>query len=168
MDWRPPQDPEPFPASGWVRHIIAHYDRLPATLFFAPPDVPTTSRIFSPSGPGSIAAARAETEDFAIWGTRVIDMPAAMHTTFCDIVWPLVEKRKLKRSCPERVVTMAEPILMVSKRRILQTPKETWIKVLHLLDNKVADKGNDELLKFGWHLFFGMGAVLQPRFMHEH
>ena len=63
---------------------------------------------------------------------------------------------------------MAEPLMMVSKRRILQTPKETWVKVLKLLDNKVADKGNDQLLKFGWHLLFGMGAVLQPRFMHEH
>ena len=144
-----------------MRHIIAHYDRLPGSLFFAPPDVPSSSRVFSPSGPGSIAAARAESDDFAIWGSvrcprtgytryfrciryiryirrsmrrpratscagarsmhrlylsgmplltrdlrdlpqRVIDMPASMHTTFCDIVWPLVEKRKLKRSCPER------------------------------------------------------------------
>jgi len=164
--------PTPFPISGWVRHILAHWKKLPDGVFFAPASVPLTSPVFSPSGAGSIAAAMTESEDFAMWGSRVIDMPASLHTTFCDVVWPLVsrhgEKRKLKRSCPERVVTMAEPLIYVSKRRLLQTPYETWQKVLTLVDDAAADKGNDELLKYGWHLLFGQGAVLQPRFMHEH
>jgi len=164
--------PTPFPVSGWARHIIAHWKKLPDGIFFAPATVPSTSPVFSASGAGSIAAALAESPDFAMWGSRVIDMPASLHTTFCDVVWPLVsrhvEKRKLKRSCPERVVTMAEPLLYVSKRRLQQTSLETWQKVLSLLSDATANKGHDELFKFGWHMLFGQGAVLQPRFMHEH
>ncbi|KAL1530285.1 hypothetical protein AB1Y20_001196 [Prymnesium parvum] len=163
--------PTPFPVSGWVRHIIAHYKRLPDILFFAPSDVPASSRLFSSAGRGSIIAAMKESADFGMWGTRIVDMPAAMHTTFCKVVWPLTaraEKRKLKRSCPERVVTMAEPVILVSKSRILNTPLETWKKVLSLLEDATAGKGNDELFSFGWHLLFGQGTVLPPRFMHEH
>jgi len=161
--------PKPFSVSGWVRHIIAHYNRLPDVLFFAPANVPRSSRVFSPSGAGSVPAAMAESAEFGVWGSRVIDMPAALHARFCDIVWPLASaKRTMQRSCPERVVTMAEPLILVSKRRVQRTPLATWQKVLQLLDDSVADKGNDELLKFGWHMLFGQAAVLQPRFMHEH
>ena len=58
--------------------------------------------------------------------------------------------------------------MYVSKRRIVQTPLNTWRKVLELLDNQQADAGNDVLLDFGWHIFFGQPPVLQGRFMQRH
>jgi len=106
----------------------------------------------------------------------VVDLPASMHANFCDVMWPLIQtterhaggKARKRSSCPERVVTMAEPLMYVSKRRILSTPKATWERVLALLDSKAAKAANDDLIKFAWHMLFGQAAVLQPRFMHEH
>jgi len=166
--------PTPVPVSGWVRHIVAHYGKLPPYVFFVPPVVPTTSRVFAKHGPGSIANAMRDSADFGIWGSRVVDMPASLHTTFCDVMWPLIQTtergsgKARKRSCPERVVTMAEPLMYVSQRRILSTPIETWKKVLALLDDAKTKSANDELVKFAWHMLFGQAAVLQPRFMHTH
>lgn len=167
--------PAPLAASGWVRHIVAHYNKLPDIVFFTPSIVPKTSRVFDASGRASIGAVMRDSPEFGMWGSRVVDMPAAMHTSFCDVMWPLIQTterqsggKARKRSCPERVVTMAEPLMFVSKRRILSTPKETWAQVLRLLDNKDTKAANDELIKFAWHMLFGQAAVLQPRFMHEH
>ena len=84
-------------------------------------------------------------------------------------MWPLIANVKpRKRGCPERVVTMSGALMYASKRRIVQTPLNTWRKVLELLDNAAADAGNDVLLEYGWHLLFGQPAVLQGRFMQRH
>ena len=50
----------------------------------------------------------------------------------------------------------------------MQTPLNTWRKVLALLDDAEAKAGNDALLEHGWHLLFGQPAVLQGRFMQRH
>ena len=63
---------------------------------------------------------------------------------------------------------MSGALLYASKRRIMQTPLNTWRKVLALLDDAEAKAGNDALLEHGWHLLFGQPAVLQGRFMQRH
>ena len=161
-----------FPAYGWVRHIVAHYHKLPELLFFAKPDVPTDSRVFLKEGKGSIPEALAESPDFSLWGTHVVELPAALHEQWCAKVWPLAASgaspKARKRGCPERVVTMSGPLMYVSKRRVVQTPLNTWRKVLELLDSSTQDAGNDVLMDFAWHVFFGQPPVLQGRFMQRH
>ena len=48
------------------------------------------------------------------------------------------------------------------------TPLNTWRKVLELLDSSTQDAGNDVLMDFAWHVFFGQPPVLQGRFMQRH
>ena len=166
---RVPHDTKGLPVSGWVRHIVAHYHKLPELLFFTKPDTPADSRVFLPQGKGSIQEALAESPDFSLWGTHVLELPEALKAAWCANVWPLVSSAKpRKRSCPERVVTMSGALLYASKRRIMQTPLNTWRKVLALLDDAEAKAGNEVLLEHGWHLLFGQPAVLQGRFMQRH
>lgn len=103
---RIPHPAHSLPLSGWVRHIVAHYKKLPEYVFFAPASVPTTSAVFSPS---ALTQTAQQSRDFAIWGSHVVEMPASLHTQFCAKLWPLSNKAH-KRSCPERVVTMADAI----------------------------------------------------------
>ena len=67
---RIPHDTKGFAISGWVRHIVAHYHKLPDLLFFTKPDTPAASRVFLPRGKGSIQEALAESPDFSLWGAR--------------------------------------------------------------------------------------------------
>jgi len=166
---RVPHDTQGLPLSGWVRHIVAHYHKLPELLFFARPDAPPDSRVFHGQGKGSIQDALAESPDFSLWGTAPVELPAALHAAWCAAVWPLVSSVKpRKRSCPERVATMSGAMMYVSKRRILMTPLNTWRKVLALLDDAALHSGNEVLLDHGWHMLFGQPAVLQNRFMQRH
>ena len=68
---RIPHDTKGFAISGWVRHIVAHYHKLPDLLFFTKPDTPAASRVFLPRGKGSIQEALAESPDFSLWGARL-------------------------------------------------------------------------------------------------
>jgi hypothetical protein len=45
---RIPHDSNGFAVSGWVRHIVAHYHKLPELLLFTKPDTPAESRVFLP------------------------------------------------------------------------------------------------------------------------
>ena len=80
-------------------------------------------------------------------------------------VWPLARKAR-KRNCPERVVAMANAVMRVSRARILATSRETWTRVRALLEG--GETANEQLLAFGWHIFFGQPAVLQHRAMTRH
>ena len=57
---RIPNDGPGFEVAGWVRHIVAHYHKLPDLIFFAKPDVPSDSRVFLREGKGSIQEALGE------------------------------------------------------------------------------------------------------------
>jgi len=169
---RVPAAPDGLASAGWVRHIVAHYHKLPELLFFARPDIPADSRVFLKDGKGSIQEALAESPDFSLWGSHVVELPANLRDAWCAKVWKLASQsanvKARKRGCPERVVTMSSAAMYVSKRRLLQTPLNTWRQLLELLDSKQLDAGNDALMDFGWHVFFGQPAVLQGRFMQRH
>ena len=47
-------------------------------------------------------------------------------------------------------------------------PRTMVLKVLELLDSAQQDVGNDVLMDFAWHIFFGQPPVLQGRFMQRH
>jgi len=72
---RIPHDTKGFAISGWVRHIVAHYHKLPDLLFFTKPDTPAASRVFLPRGKGSIQDALAESPDFSLWGAHLSSSP---------------------------------------------------------------------------------------------
>ena len=150
------------PHAAWVRHIVNNYKRLPEYVFFAPPSVPATSSVFSP---GTLIGTMQSSPDFGIWGSHVVEMPNAMYAGFCAKVWPFAHKAR-RKSCPERVVTMADAVTMVSRRRIENVPLETWKSLLAIVE---ADGGKHaELLGYGWHLLFGQPAVLAHRSMSRH
>ena len=94
-------------------------------------------------------------------------MPSAMYTDFCAKLWPFAAKAR-RKSCPERVVTMADAVTMVSRRRIENVPIETWKSLLQLVEGKGSKPSDAELLGFGWHLLFGQPAVLAHRSMSRH
>merc|ERR1719502_163920 len=168
---RIPADGKGFPILGWVKHIIAHYKKLPPVVFFTRESVPKESRAFSKDGMGSIQAAQRELPDFAMWGSYVVEMPSSLHDAFCAKIWPLaqtISKKLSRKGCPERVVSMANSMMMVSKERLTATPLATWKAVAALLDDVQSDAGNDQLLDFGWHVLFGQNPLLQPRFMQRH
>ena len=58
-----------------MRHIVAHYHKLPDLLFFTKADTPAASRVFLPRGKGSIQDALAESPDFSLWGARLSSSP---------------------------------------------------------------------------------------------
>ena len=158
-----------LPLSSWVKHIVTHYSKLRAGddaeyLFFAPSTVPVSSNVFSAS---ALQQTLKASPDFGMWGSHVVEMPTALHTDFCAKVWPFAAKAR-KRSCPERVVTMADAVTMVSRRRILNVHLETWKALLKLVEGPDADPVNEQLLAFGWHQFFGQPSVLAHRAMSRH
>ena len=71
-----------------------------------------------------------------------------------------------RKSCPERVVTMADAVTMVSKRKILNLPLSTWQSLEKLLSDR--DPAHEQMLAYGWHLLFGQPAVLTHRSMSRH
>jgi len=151
-----------LPSLGWIRHIVEHYRTLPEFLFFSPASVPTSSPLFAPT---AVSDAISVSPDFSIWGSQVVEMPASMQTRFCAKVWPLAAKAR-KRTCPDRIVTMTNAVMRVSRTRILATPHETWRRVLALLEG--GEAANEQLLAFGWHLLLGQPAVLHHRVMVRH
>jgi len=159
---RIPHTTHALPLSAWVKHIVAHYKKLPEYVFFAPAVVPTSSSVFSA---GALVQTLKTSRDFGMWGSHIVEMPAALHTEFCAKLWPFAKKAH-KRSCPERVVTMADAVTMVSKRRILDVPIETWRALGKLL--AAGSPVHEQLLAYGWHLLFGQPAVLAHRAMSRH
>jgi len=105
--------------------------------------------------------------DFSVWGSHVIEMPSSLHTEFCARVWVHTPKAR-KRSCPERVVTMADAVTMVSRRKILNVPLSTWKALLGLVSGPSATPEGEQLIRFGWHLLFGQPPVLSHRAMSRH
>lgn len=89
----------------------------------------------------------------------------AVHTEFCAKLWPFATKAH-KRSCPERVVTMADAVTMVSKRKITNVNLSTWQALEKLLGDR--NPVHEQLLAYGWHLLFGQPAVLAHRAMSRH
>jgi len=160
---RIPHPAKSLPLSAWVRHIVTKYHKLPEYLFFAPAVVPTSSSVFSPNA--LTQTLKSTSHDFGMWGSHVVEMPAALMTDFCAKLWPYTAKAH-KRACPERVVTMADAVTMVSKRKILNVPLSTW-KALDALLAKKNPK-DEQLLAYGWHLLFGQPAVLAHRAMSRH
>ena len=156
------------PLSAWVKHIVQHYAKLPELLFFAPAVVPASSSIFKPR---TIGRAIASTPDFAIWGSHVVEMPEALHTDFCAKLWPFAAKAR-RRQCPERVVTMADAVVMVSRRHIQDVPLATWKALLALVATPTSGAtvahAEEQLLAYGWHMLFGQPAVLGHRTILRH
>jgi len=166
---RIPHGGNKLPLSAWVKHIVEHYGKLRAGadaeyIFFAPASVSSASNVFSVS---ALQQTLKSSPDFGMWGSHVVEMPAALHTEFCAKVWPFAAKAR-KRSCPERVVTMADAVTMVSRRRILNVHLETWKALLKLVEGPNAEPINEQLLAFGWHQLFGQPAVLAHRAMSRH
>jgi len=151
------------PLSAWVRHIVAHYDKLPEHIFFAPAQVPTSSNVFKPQ---SLAQSVRAAPDFGVWGSQVVEMPETMHTAFCAKIWPFAAKAR-KRGCPERIVTMADAVMMVSRRRIQAIPKAMWKSILALVDDP-NETDNEQLLLYGWHVLVGQPAVMAHRTVSRH
>ena len=148
------------PLSAWVKHIVTKYETLPELLFFAPASVEPSSSLFSPSA----VVDATKGSDFAVFGSHVVEMPASMHTSFCAKLWPHTAKAR-KRSCPERVVTMANAVMLASRQRIRAVPLATWQALLELASESPESA---QLLFYGWHLFFGEAAVLARRSITRH
>ena len=103
-------------------------------------------------------------------------MPQSLHADFCARLWPFAAKAR-RKSCPERVVTMADAVTMVSRRRIQNVPLTAWKSLLALVSDapspasgarRPPDARNEQLLAFGWHLLLGQPAVLAHRSMSRH
>ena len=60
--------------SVWVRHIVAHYHKLPEYVFFTPTSVPTVSSVFSAQ---ALTQTMQSSRDFGMWGSHVIEMPTS-------------------------------------------------------------------------------------------
>ena len=88
-----------------------------------------------------------------------------MRDDYCTRVHTLFNRRK--RACPERVVTMADSVLFVSRDRIRAAPLWLWGSVQALLDGPNA-AANAQLMEFAWHQLFGQQAVLHSHQMHRH
>ena len=166
---RIPHTMSKLPLSGWVKHVVDHYAKLSVGddaeyVFFTPATLPTTSSVFSSR---TLQQAMRQKTDFSVWGSHVIEMPSSLHTEFCARVWVHTPKAR-KRSCPERVVTMADAVTMVSRRKILNVPLSTWKALLGLVSGPSATPEGEQLIRFGWHLLFGQPPVLSHRAMSRH
>ena len=93
-------------------------------------------------------------------------MPSSLHTEFCAKLWPFATKAR-RKGCPDRVVTMADAVTMVSRRRIQNVPLEAWKSLLDLVKGN-SDPRHEQLVAFGWHLLLGQPAVLAHRTMSRH
>lgn len=159
---RIPHPQHSLPLASWVRHIIAHYKKLPEYVFFAPASVPASSSVFSAA---SLSQSAKASNGFGVWGSHVVEMPQSLMADFCAKMWPHTPKAH-RKGCPERVVTMADAVTMVAKRHILHVPLESWRSLEKLLADK--SPANEQLLAYGWHLLFGQSAVLAQRSMSRH
>jgi len=154
------------PLSAWVKHIFSRYKTLPDMLFFAPATVSTSSKVFSPSAVSEAMAGSGG--EFAVWGSHVIEMPESLHTAFCAKIWPFAKKART-RGCPERVVTMADSVVMVSRRRVQMLSQTSWKQLYDLVSTPdAAGAANEQLLAYGWHLLLGQPAVLPHRTSSRH
>uniref|UniRef100_A0A7S0L1S9 Amine oxidase domain-containing protein n=1 Tax=Coccolithus braarudii TaxID=221442 RepID=A0A7S0L1S9_9EUKA len=148
-------------AVGWARHVSAHYQKLPERIVFVRGGLPADSALLS-KGSGVDKFANS---DFHMWGSHVAELPLSLRSDFCQIAWPLVQRvRRHSRSCPERVLTMSNSAMFVSKRRLLAAPIDVWQSLLALLSDRAAAT-NGQVIDFAWHLLFGQPAVLPGRAM---
>jgi len=152
------------PLSAWVRHIIYHYSKLPEMVFLAPASVPPSSNVFRSEVISQ--AVRGSKSDFGIWGSHVIEMPENMRTAYCSKMWQYAAKSR-KRGCPERIVSMADAVFMVSRERIHSISPETWKSILKLVDEP-AEAENEQMLLYSWHLLLGQPAVMAHRTLSKH
>ena len=154
--------------SGWVRHIVAHYAKLPQTLYLLGA-LPT--RGSGPLSSREIAAAREASADFGVWGSGVARMTDAMRADFCARLWPLVpEGSKARRDgdeCPSSLASTSEPQFFVSRRRVLGTGLATWRKLLALLEHPTEAERNEKLLRHSLHVFLGQPPHLPQRLMRD-
>lgn len=95
-----------------------------------------------------------------------MEMPESLHATFCAKLWPFAAKAR-KRSCPERIVTMADAVMMVSRRRIQAIPEAAWKSILKLVDEP-AESDTEQMLLHSWHLLLGQPAVMSHRTVSKH
>ena len=163
----PPAEHGTTEVAGWLRHIIAHYKKLPDVVFFASSAVPPSSTAFTTA---KMTEAFKVSSDFGMWGTRAVQLPGSKLAEFCARVagadWAVeMYGTKFKHGCPERVVTMSDPLFFVSKRRIKATPLEAWKKVLKAVTTSASSA---ELIEYGWPMLFGQPSNLPARFMHQH
>jgi len=154
------------PQSGWVRHILAHYRKLPNLLVFVRGNVPASSAAFAAK---SIETALAKMGEFHMWGTHMAELPSGMRPLFCKKIWPLVQRaRSFSKSCPERVLTMASSLFFASRKRIHAVPEAVWQEVAALLAEPANGEDLGQLIDFAWHMLLGQPAVLQGRLMSTH
>ena len=153
------------PISGWVQHIVSRYSTLPDVLLFTPATVSKTSKVFTAA---ALTEAMATAGDFAVWGSHVVEMPQSLHTAFCAKIWPFAKKARTK-PCPDRVVSMADAVLMVPRRRVQLLTLQTWKQLYDLIKGSDAESAkNAQLLEFGWHLLLGQPAALPHRASAKH
>lgn len=151
--------------SSWIQHIIMHYKKLPEKIFFTPATVSESSKVFRPS---ALIETIGSSEGFAVWGSQVMEMPSALRDAFCTRLWPFATRAR-KRSCPERVVTMADAVVMLSRERIQKLSLQSWKQLFNLVSTADATGlENEQLLVFGWHLLLGQPAVLPHRASSRH
>jgi len=150
------------PLSAWVRHIATNWRKLPEFVFFAPAQVPSSSNVFR----SQVVSQAARSGDFGVWGSHVIEMPETMRTVFCSKFWPFAAKAR-KRGCPERIVTMADAVMMVSRSRIHKIPESDWNSILKLVDEP-SETDNEQVLLYSWHLLLGQPAVMAHRTVSRH
>jgi len=158
------------PDAAWVRHIVGHHAKLPPVVVFAPPDLSATSSLVSAGG---LPAALAESPDFGAWGAAgASNMPAELHATFCQTLWPLIKQaRSFDRPCPDRVVGMGSEgstAYYVAAARIKGVPLPVWQKLLQLLLDKNSNDAVAKALGYSWHIFFGERAMLKPGQVRKH
>jgi hypothetical protein len=165
---RIPQPSSSHAVSGWLRHIVAHYAKLPERLFFAAGSTPASSSLFASQDP--ITRALADSDDFGIWGTAAAEMPESMRAAFCAEVWPIakeVAKRGGHRDCPAHVTGMSDAMMYASRGRILAVPKVSWAKLASLLEG-AQGKAHADMLGHAWHTMLGEPAALAKKVKHQH
>jgi hypothetical protein len=99
---RIPHPTHSLPLSGWVRHIVAHYKKLPDYVFFAPASIPTTSTVFSAT---ALMQTAQQSRDFGMWGSHVVEMPATRAR-------PRALKASLLRTCKRPCYAHAHVLLL--------------------------------------------------------
>mmetsp|Transcript_55662 Transcript_55662/g.121179 ORF Transcript_55662/g.121179 Transcript_55662/m.121179 type:complete len:1186 (+) Transcript_55662:218-3775(+) len=155
------------PQSGWARHLVAHYHKLPDRVVFVRGSVPDDSSAFSKEK--GVASVAVQAADFHMWGSHSSELPLKLRGEFCASVWPLVQRaRDFKKPCPERVVSMSNSLFVASRRRLLATPKDVWMALGALLSDAEAKPDAGALVDYAWHLLLGQPAVLQAKIMSQH
>uniref|UniRef100_A0A7S3WE82 NAD(P)-binding domain-containing protein n=1 Tax=Emiliania huxleyi TaxID=2903 RepID=A0A7S3WE82_EMIHU len=155
--------------AAWLRHIAAHYAKLPPVVVFVPPNVPAASPLLAADGlSGALVAAK----DFGAWGRHPTDMPRSMRDDFCAKLWPLVQQgRRSHRPCPERVVGMgptATAAYYASAQTVRAVPLTVWQALLAAVSDKSTGAATATMLSYSMHIFFGEKAMLKPGLVHSH